>query len=108
MTTSVLGVALHRTMLSEGVVDGYRRKIRRDGVLDEGMDPGGWYICSDTLRPQPYGRTDRCTVPTSGTPSLPRGTTMITSAQGGALDITMLLEGVVGGCRGKIRERWCG
>ena len=60
------------------------------------------------LRPQPCGRAQRRVTPADSTPSFPRATTMTTSARGGALHITMLSEGVVGGCRGKMRERWCG
>jgi len=60
------------------------------------------------LRPQPCGRAQRRVTPADSTPSFPRATTMTTSARGGALHITMLSEGVVGGCRGKMWERWCG
>ena len=38
MTTSALGGALHISMLSKGVVGGSRGMMRRDGVVDEGME----------------------------------------------------------------------
>ena len=46
-------------MLSKGVMGGSRGKMRKDGVLDEGMYPGGWYEGGDTLRPQRCGRSQR-------------------------------------------------
>ena len=60
------------------------------------------------LRPQPCGRAQRRVTPADGTPSFPRDTTMTTSARGDALHTAMFSEGIVGGCRGKMWERWCG
>jgi len=76
------------------------------GSVEFGSETGDLIILP--LRPQPCGRAQRRVTPADGTPSFPRDTTMTTSARGGALHITMLSEGVVGGCRGKMWERWCG
>ena len=78
--------------------------MRRDGVMDEGMNPGDWYGGGDKPRPQPCGKVQRCAAPASDAPSFPRTTTMTTLARGDALHRTMLLEGVVGGRRGKMRR----
>ena len=91
-------------MLSKGVVGGSQGKMQRDGVLDEGMNLGGWYRGGDTLNPQICGRAQHCAPPAGITPSFPRATIMITLAQGGALHRTMLSEDVVGGSRGKTRR----
>ena len=91
------GGALHIMILSEGVVSGSRGKMRREGVLDEGMNLEGRYGGGDTLHPQPCVRAHCCATPASGTPSFPPAVTMITLARGGALHQTMLSEGVVGG-----------
>ena len=104
MTTSARGGALHRTMLSEGVVGGSRWKIRRDGVLYEAMNPGGWYGGGDKPRPQSCGRAHHFAAPASGTPSFPCATTIKISARGGALHRTMFSVGVVGGSREKMRK----
>jgi len=76
------------------------------GSVEFGSETGDLIILP--LRPQPCGRAQRRVTPADGTPSFPRDTTMTTSARGGALHITMLSEGMVGGCRGKMWERWCG
>ena len=83
---------------------GSRGKMRRGGVLDEGIDLGGRYGGGDTLRHQPCGRAQRCTAPASVTPSFPHSITMTSSARGGALHRTILLEGLVIGSQGKMRR----
>ena len=76
------------------------------GLVIVGLEIGDRTILA--LRPQPRGRAQRRVTSIGNTPSFPRDTTMTTLARGGALHITMLSEGLVGGSQGKMRERWCG
>ena len=89
-----------------GGSSGDANEDNRGGLIVVGSETGDWIILS--LRPQSRGRSQRRVTPVGNKPFFPCSTTMTTLLRGGALRITILSEGVVGGSGGKMRERWCG